>query len=64
MGKTVPKPAGHEGPGLLPILIMVATTPVRKEITIDTGHTPFLTDPHGLARDIEMAVNPQKTASR
>lgn len=44
--------------------IMVAATPVRKEMTIDTGHTPFLTDPHGLARDIEMAAEPQKTASR
>src|SRR5262249_46156289 len=44
--------------------IMVAATPVRMEVTIDTGHTPFLTDPHGLARDIEMAANPQKTTSR
>jgi pimeloyl-ACP methyl ester carboxylesterase len=44
--------------------IMVAATPVREEVTIDTGHTPFLTDPHGLARDIEMATEPQKTASR
>jgi pimeloyl-ACP methyl ester carboxylesterase len=44
--------------------IMVAATPVRKEITIDTGHTPFLTDPHDLARDIEMAAEPQETASR
>src|SRR5262249_40360762 len=44
--------------------IMAAATPVRQEITIDTGHTPFLTDPHDLAQDIEMAVNPQKTASR
>jgi pimeloyl-ACP methyl ester carboxylesterase len=44
--------------------IMVAATPVRKEMTIDTGHTPFLTDPHGLARDIEMAVRTQETASR
>jgi|SRR5579871_264874 len=43
--------------------IMVAATPVRKEITIDTGHTPFLIDPRGMARDIEMAANPQKTAS-
>jgi hypothetical protein len=44
--------------------IMVAATPVRKEITIDTGHTPFLTDPDGLARGIEMAAKPQDTASR
>jgi len=44
--------------------IMVAATPVSKEITIDTGHTPFLTDPHGLARDIEMAAKPQEAASR
>jgi pimeloyl-ACP methyl ester carboxylesterase len=43
---------------------MVAATPVRKEITMDTGHTPFLTDPYGLARDIEMVANPQETASR
>jgi pimeloyl-ACP methyl ester carboxylesterase len=44
--------------------IMVAATPVRMEMTIDTGHTPFLTDPLGLARDIEMAAKPQETASR
>jgi hypothetical protein len=44
--------------------IMVAATPVTKEITIDTGHTPFLTDPEGLARDIEMAAKSQKLASR
>lgn len=44
--------------------VMVAATPVRKEITIDTGHTPFLTDPHGLARDIEIAAKPQTTALR
>jgi pimeloyl-ACP methyl ester carboxylesterase len=43
---------------------MVAATPVRREITIETGHTPFLTDPHGLARDIEIAAKPQKVASR
>jgi len=41
--------------------IMVAATPVSKEMTIDTGHTPFLTDPQGLARDIEMAARPQET---
>ena len=44
--------------------IMVAATPVRLELTIDTGHTPFLTNPQGLARDIEMAATPQKAASR
>ena len=42
---------------------MLAATPVRKEFTLDTGHTPFLTDPHGLALDIEMAAKSQ-TASR
>jgi pimeloyl-ACP methyl ester carboxylesterase len=44
--------------------IMVAATPVRKEFTIDTGHTPFLTDPHSLARDIETAAKPEETTSR
>src|SRR5215472_5797113 len=44
--------------------IMVAATPVRKEITLETRHTPFLTDPHGLAQGIEMAARPQQTASR
>jgi pimeloyl-ACP methyl ester carboxylesterase len=44
--------------------IMVAATPVSKEITIDTGHTPFLTDPRGLARDIELAAEPKEAASR
>jgi pimeloyl-ACP methyl ester carboxylesterase len=43
---------------------MVAATPVSKEITIDTGHTPFLTDPRGLARDIELAAEPKEAASR
>jgi pimeloyl-ACP methyl ester carboxylesterase len=43
---------------------MVAATPVRREFTVDTGHTPFLTDPHGLARDIELAAKAQKTTSR
>src|SRR6516162_8073622 len=43
---------------------MVAATPVRREFTVETGHTPFLTDPHGLARDIEIAAKPQKVASR
>jgi pimeloyl-ACP methyl ester carboxylesterase len=44
--------------------IMVASTPVRREFTVDTGHTPFLTDPHGLARDIELAAESQKATSR
>jgi pimeloyl-ACP methyl ester carboxylesterase len=43
---------------------MVAATPVRAEMTLNSGHTPFLTDPHGLARDIEIAVAPQRTAAR
>src|SRR6516225_1028486 len=43
---------------------MVAATPVRQQLTVDTGHTPFLTDPHGLAQDIEMAAKPRETASR
>jgi pimeloyl-ACP methyl ester carboxylesterase len=43
---------------------MVAATPVRREFTLDTGHTPFLTDPHGLARAIEAAAEAPKAASR
>jgi pimeloyl-ACP methyl ester carboxylesterase len=35
---------------------MVATTPVRAEYTLQTGHTPFLTDPNGLADAIERAA--------
>jgi hypothetical protein len=35
---------------------MVATTPVRTEYTLQTGHTPFLTDPDGLAKAIEAAA--------
>ncbi|CAB3756508.1 alpha/beta fold hydrolase [Paraburkholderia solisilvae] len=34
---------------------MVASTPVRAEYMLQTGHTPFLTDPDGLANDIEAA---------
>jgi pimeloyl-ACP methyl ester carboxylesterase len=34
---------------------MVASTPVRAKYTLPTGHTPFLTDPDGLANDIEAA---------
>ena len=43
--------------------VMVAATPVRREFTVDTGHTAFLTDPIRLARDIELAAAAQ-TASR
>lgn len=32
---------------------MVKATPVRAEITLDTGHTPFLTAPDALAQAIE-----------
>ena len=35
---------------------MVATTPVRLELTLDTGHTPFLTNVPGLVADIEQAA--------
>lgn len=35
---------------------MVAATPVRLELTLDTGHTPFLTDPGGLVTTIEKAA--------
>jgi hypothetical protein len=35
---------------------MVAATPVRAEYTLQTGHTPFLTDPDGLAKAIEAAA--------
>jgi hypothetical protein len=35
---------------------MVASTPVRGETTLQTGHTPFLTDPDGLAKAIEAAA--------
>lgn len=35
---------------------MVASTPVRAEYTLQTGHTPFLTDPDGLASAIEQAA--------
>lgn len=35
---------------------MVAATPVRVEYTLQTGHTPFLTDPDGLADAIEKAA--------
>jgi len=35
---------------------MIANTPVRSEYTLQTGHTPFLTDPDGLAKAIEAAA--------
>lgn len=35
---------------------MVAATPVRIEYTLQTGHTPFLTDPDGRANAIEQAA--------
>ncbi|MBB3452499.1 pimeloyl-ACP methyl ester carboxylesterase [Rhizobium sp. BK313] len=35
---------------------MVEATPVRKELTLQTGHTPFLTDPADLVKDIEAAA--------
>jgi pimeloyl-ACP methyl ester carboxylesterase len=35
---------------------MVSATPVRAQYTLQTGHTPFLTDPDGLAHAIEQAA--------
>jgi pimeloyl-ACP methyl ester carboxylesterase len=35
---------------------MVAATPVRVEQSLDTGHTPFVTDPEGVAAAIEAAI--------
>jgi pimeloyl-ACP methyl ester carboxylesterase len=35
---------------------MVAATPVRLEQTLDTGHTPFITNPDGVAAAIEAAM--------
>lgn len=35
---------------------MVAATPVREEFTVETGHTPFLTEPDKLAGYIEAAA--------
>ncbi len=35
---------------------MVAATPVRLEVTLNTGHTPFLTDVPGLVAGIEQAA--------
>jgi pimeloyl-ACP methyl ester carboxylesterase len=36
--------------------LMVAATPVRLEQTLDTGHTPFVTSPNGVANAIETAM--------
>ena len=36
---------------------MVAATPVRREQTLDTGHTPFVTNPDGVAAAIEAAIH-------
>lgn len=36
---------------------MVAATSVRQEFSLPTGHTPFLTDPDELAKDIEAAAS-------
>jgi pimeloyl-ACP methyl ester carboxylesterase len=36
---------------------MVAATPVRLELTLSTGHTPFLTDVSGLTAAIERAAH-------
>lgn len=36
---------------------MIANTPVRLELSINTGHTPFITDPAGLVQEIEQAAN-------
>ncbi|WP_277183862.1 alpha/beta fold hydrolase [Caballeronia sp. BR00000012568055] len=35
---------------------MVAAMPVRKQQTLDTGHTPFVTDPNGVAAAIEASI--------
>jgi pimeloyl-ACP methyl ester carboxylesterase len=35
---------------------MVAATPVRLEQSLDTGHTPFVTNPNGVAAAIETAI--------
>jgi pimeloyl-ACP methyl ester carboxylesterase len=36
---------------------MIAATPVRSEVTLDTGHTPFLTDVSGVVHAIEQAAS-------
>ncbi|WMT73527.1 alpha/beta fold hydrolase [Bradyrhizobium sp. Ash2021] len=42
---------------------MVTATPVRLELTLDTGHTAFLTDPDGLVAAIEKAASPLELGS-
>ena len=36
---------------------MVAATPVQREVTIDSGHSPFMTEPTALAKAIEAAAH-------
>lgn len=36
--------------------LMISTTPVRAEFTVDTGHTPFLTNPDALVKALEASV--------
>ncbi|MFJ5295607.1 alpha/beta fold hydrolase [Pseudomonas sp. NPDC088368] len=36
---------------------MVAATPVKNELTLNTGHTPFLTDVRGVVHAIEQAAS-------
>jgi pimeloyl-ACP methyl ester carboxylesterase len=42
---------------------MVAATPVRMELTIQSGHTPFLTRPDALVAAIEQAARAQADAA-
>lgn len=37
--------------------VMVTATPVHNEVTLDTGHTPFLTDVRGVVHAIEQAAS-------
>lgn len=39
---------------------MLKRTPVRLELTENTGHTPFVSDPNGLAKNIERAAQGKK----
>jgi pimeloyl-ACP methyl ester carboxylesterase len=36
---------------------MIKSTPVKSEVTLDTGHTPFLTDVSGVVKSIEKAAS-------
>lgn len=36
---------------------MISATPVRHEVTLNTGHTPFLTNVQGVVQAIEQAAN-------